>query len=268
MARRLAALVLLLVPLLAFVARPAVGAGSEAAPRALPQARSHTVPAAGWERIELPESGSRAWRYVPTSAAATVAAGERLPVVVFLHGSGSNPEEWRPYLNGPAEAAGVVVVAPAPADPFGWGIAEDTKTLDEAVERVAAELPVDRRRIALAGHSAGGAYALVVAYGTAGRWSAVFSFSAPFRNLLGLADPAYTPPARLWYGQQDPNFLSGHLSAIAAMLEHRGVDWQAETVAGLGHSGIRPQDLTDGFTFLAARRRPKFPNRLVPKRND
>lgn len=234
-------------------------------PAPKPRPRSHELSAAGWVRVELPAAGSHAWRYVPSSVT-PLARGERLPVVVFLHGSGASPAVWRPFLEAPAEAAGVVVIAPAPADPFGWGIAEDSATLDEAVERLAAEVPVDRRRVGLAGHSAGGAYALVLAYGTRDRFSAVFSFSAPFRNLLALADPVYTPPARLWYGEEDPNHLSGHFAAIAAMLEHRGVDWTAETVPGLGHSSIRRQDLAAGFAFLAAQRRPPFPNRLLPKR--
>lgn len=232
---------------------------------AKPHPRSHELPAAGWARVELPVSGTHAWRYVPASVA-PLERGERLPVVVFLHGSGASPEVWRPFLDEPAESSGVVVIAPAPADPFGWGIAEDSATVDEAVARVAAEVPVDRRRIGLAGHSAGGAYALVLAYGTRDRFNAVFSFAAPFRNLLALADPAYTPPARLWYGEEDPNYLSGHFAAIAAMLEHRDVDWTAETVPGLGHSSIRPEDLAEGFTFLAGARRPAFPNRLLPKR--
>lgn len=255
--RRLALLALIaLAPLAALLLATAP---ADAAPR------SHLVPAPGWQRVELPESGSRAWRYVPRSVQGAE-RGERLPVVVFLHGSGAGPESWRPFLEEPAEAAGVVVIAPAPADPFGWGIAEDSATVAEAVERVAAELPLDRRRIGLAGHSSGGAYALVLAYGTSGRFSGVFSFSAPFRNLLAVADPVYTPPARLWYGEQDPNYLSGRFAAIAAMLEHRRVEWEAETVPGRGHDGIRPQDLADGFTFLAAQRRPRPPNRLLPKR--
>lgn len=249
-----AALVLALL-----LAAPAGALGGTVGPR------SHAVPAAGWERVELPESGSRAWRYVPESVQGA-ARGAGLPAVVFLHGSGADPESWRPFLEAPAEAAGVVVIAPAPADPFGWGIAEDSATLAEAVDAVAEELPLDRRRVGLAGHSSGGAYALVLAYGTRGRFSGVFSFSAPFRNLLAVADSAYTPPARLWYGEQDPNYLSGHLAAIAAMLEHRDVAWEVETVPGLGHSGIRQQDLVSGFTFLAAQRRPRFPNRLLPKR--
>lgn len=227
--------------------------------------RNHAVPAAGWQRVELPDSGSRAWRYVPESVQGTE-RGERLPAVVFLHGSGADPESWRPFLEAPAEAAGVVVIAPAPADPFGWGIAEDSATVAEAVDVVAGELPLDRRRVGLAGHSSGGAYALVLAYGTSGRFSGVFAFSAPFRNLLAVADPAYTPPARLWYGEQDPNYLSGHLAAIAAMLEHRDVAWEVATTPDRGHNDIRQQDLTDGLTFLAAQRRPRFPNRLLPKR--
>lgn len=223
------------------------------------------LPAAGWARVELPETGTYAWRYLPGPARDAAGRGERLPCVLFLHGSGASPEGWRPFLQQPADAAGVVVIAPAPADPLGWGIAQDLATLDEAVDRVAADLPLDRRRIGLAGHSSGGAYAFFLAYETRERYSGVFSFSAPFRHVLEPADPEYVPPLRLWYGGDDPNYLGGHLTAIAAMMEHRGVPWEAEVVPGLGHSSIRQQDLVAGFEFLAAQRRPGH-NRLQPKR--
>lgn len=228
--------------------------GAEATPRAGEP---------GWRRLELPDAGSYAWRYLPPDLVGA-SDPEGHPVVVFLHGSGANPEIWRPFLDGPAEAAGVVVVAPAPSDPFGWGIGDDSATVAEAVERLGEELPIDRARVGLAGHSAGGAYAYFLAYETSGLYSGVFSFSAPFRYILGVADPEYTAPLRLWYGGEDPNFLSGHLSAITAMVEHRGIPWQAEVIPGLGHSDIRQADLEAGFAFLAAQSRPR-PNRLLPK---
>lgn len=215
--------------------------------------------------MELPETESRAWRYLPHSA-----TGGSLPVVVFLHGSGASPEAWRPFLEGPAEANGAVVIAPAPADPFGWGIADDSETVTEAIDRVDAELRLDpelrldRARIGLAGHSAGGAYAYFLAYSTRGGFSGVFSFSAPFRFVLGGLEPEYTAPLRLWYGALDPNYLGGHFAAIAAMVEHRNVPWEAEIIPGLGHNDVRQQDLTEGFAFLVAQRYP-VPNLLTPK---
>lgn len=222
------------------------------------------LPASGWVRVELPGAGSYAWRYLSASAREAGERGESLPAVVFLHGSGASPDAWRPFLEGPAEAAGVVVIAPAPADPIGWGVADDLATLDEAVERVAADLPLDRRRIGLAGHSSGGAYAYFLGYETRDRFSGVFSFSAPFRQILGTADPDYVPPLRLWYGRDDPNYFTGHYAAIAAMMEYRGIPWEAEIVPGLGHNSIRQEDLVAGFEFLAAQRRPAR-NRLLPK---
>ena len=217
------------------------------------------LPAPGWERVDLPGAGTYAWRYLPVSASPS----DPLPVVVFLHGSGATPELWRPFLSGPAEATGAVVIAPAPAD-LDWGLGDDQATISEALTRVGSELPLDRARIGLAGHSAGGAYAYFLAYETVGRFSAVFAFSAPFRFVLGVADPRYTAPLRLWYGTLDPNYLGGQFAAIALMMSNRGVPVDSRIVPGLGHDDIRQEDLTSGFAFLLAHRYP-LKNTLSPK---
>ena len=246
---------LVALALAAVVPSPAAGAA---------EAAGSAPPARGWHRVELPVAGSYAWFYLPES----VTPAALLPAVVFLHGSGASPEIWRPFLDGPAEDAGVVVIAPAPSDRFGWGIGDDTVTLREAIERVRAALgasfPLDRRRIGLAGHSSGGAYAYFVTYETAGRFAGVASFSAPFRHILGVADLRYTAPAFLWYGTADPNYAGGHFAAIAAMFDHRGIPWSSEIVPGLGHSDLRPQDLEQAFVFLAAQQYPEG-DVLVPK---
>jgi len=236
---------------------------------AVPGAAQPAGPAPGWHRVELPASASYAWWYLP----AAVAAGSPVPVVVFLHGSGATPEGWRPFLGGPAEDAGVVVIAPAASDPLGWGIADDTVTIDEAVDRVRGALgttfPLDPARIGLAGHSSGGAYAYFLTYETVGHYCGVASFSAPFRHILGVADPRYTAPLLLWYGTADPNYLGGHFAAIRAMMDHRGIPWQSTIVSGAGHSDIGRQDLADAFRFLAAQRYPVgitlLPKRLGPR---
>ena len=247
--------VLVTLALAAAASSPAIGATEAAGP---------TTPARGWHRVELPVAGSYAWFYLPES----VTPATLLPAVVFLHGSGASPEVWRPFLDGPAEDAGVVVIAPAPSDRFGWGIGDDTITIGEAVERVRAALgtsfPLDRRRIGLAGHSSGGAYAYFVTYETAGRFAGVASFSAPFRHILGVADLRYAAPAFLWYGTADPNYAGGHFAAISAMFDHRGIPWRSEIVPGLGHSDVRPQDLEQAFSFLAAQQYPEG-DVLVPK---
>lgn len=217
-------------------------------------------PSPGWERVELPGVGSYAWRYLPAAAPAS----GRLPAVVFLHGSGATPGQWRPFLEGPAEATGAVVIAPEAAQDREWGIGDDRATIAEALDRVGRELPLDPARIGLAGHSAGGAYAYFLTYETVGRFSAVLSFSAPFRFVLGVADPDYTAPLRLWYGTEDPNYQGGHYAAIAAMMASRGIPVDAVVVPGLGHSDVRQEDLTSGFAFLLAHRYPAR-NRLLPK---
>src|SRR4029079_13258225 len=107
----------------------------------------------GWKRVEIPSTGSYFLRYVPFNQDAGP-----MPVVIFLHGAGGAPEGYTGAVRAAAEQARVVLLLPKSATDLGWGLGEDEKAVDEALRLVSEELPVDRRHVAVAGHSAGGAY--------------------------------------------------------------------------------------------------------------
>lgn len=203
----------------------------------------------GWQRIDVPATRSFFWRYVPESLDRTRPA----PVVLFFHGAGSSPNPYRDLVSGAAERAGVVLALPRSSG-IGWGTATDNQTVAETLRLLGEELAVDASRIAVAGHSAGGAYSFRLAFGDP-RFSAAFSLASPF-IAVALTDPTYTPPVRMYYSTGDPNFTGGSYARLRAQWQALGVPWEEEVRAGHGHGDWPPESMEAGFLFLATRSRP------------
>lgn len=211
-------------------------------------AGAQTVP--GWRRVDVPATGSYLWRYVPKSLDASRPA----PLVLFLHGAGGGPEPYRNAVAVAAEKAGCLVAMPRSSG-VGWGTEADERTVAEAVRLVGDELVVDALRIAVGGHSAGGAYAYLLAY-AGSAYSAVFTLSAPWYPVASLADPAYTPPIRMYYGTTDPNYTGGAYEALKEQWSRLGVPWEEDVQPGFGHNSWPASSLANGFLFLVGHRRP------------
>jgi S-formylglutathione hydrolase FrmB len=189
----------------------------------------------------------------------------RRPILVFMHGRGAAPE----HLSGGAmlealDAAGPrapIVVVPYGGESYwhdradgGWG----SWITDEVVPAVARKYKVDRRRVALAGHSMGGFGALNLARLHPGRYCAAGGHSPALwqtggetaagafdgaedfarNDVIGVArnNPSAFRGARVWIdaGVQDP-FQPG-VQAMVAALRAGGIDVTAHTWAG-GHTG-------------------------------
>jgi pimeloyl-ACP methyl ester carboxylesterase len=204
----------------------------------------------GWHQLEVAETGQRVWQYVPYSVT------EPAPAVVFLHGAGSTPEAWRFLLQPVAEAAGAVLLLPKSESDLGWGPGRDRETVLGALELAAEAVALDPFRISVAGHSSGGAYAMVLTYASRSRFAGVLALGAPYRTILEVADPAYTAPLRLVYGDQDPNYYGPAFAALAEMLERLGAPWTLEILPGSGHGDVSAEALASGFTFLLEQRYP------------
>lgn len=203
--------------------------------------------AATWQRFEL-DSGTYARWYLPDAAP----ANEALPVVVFLHGAGSSPEIWFSFLTDLAESRSVVLLLPRSISTFGWGVGDDARSIDEALDRLDQTVEVDATRISIAGHSSGGSFAYV--FGLAGprRFAGIFSLSAPFRTVLARAQDGPSPPIRLYYGESDPNIQI--LAPLTDMLDRLGTPWEIDRQAGFGHNNFPATTLPSGFDFLLAQR--------------
>jgi len=208
-------------------------------------------PAPGWLRVEIPATGSYLWRYVPQNLDTSHPA----PLVLFLHGAGGTPDLYKNLVSGAAEKAGCVVAMPKSASDVGWGTGADEQTVSETIRLVQQELAVDERRIAIAGHSAGGAYAYLLAY-AGSQYSAVFTLSAPFYAVAALADPSYKPPIRMEYGTTDPNYTGGAYASLKAQWDRLGVAWEEDIEQGWSHNTWPKSSMANGFLFLAGKSRP------------
>ncbi len=207
------------------------------------------LPTAGWERRDIPSTGSYLFRYLPAGVDPT----KPLPVILFLHGAGGTPEDYQEYVRDAADTAGEVVVLPKSSSSVGWGLGSDDQTIAASLQLIEAELPVDAHRVAIAGHSAGGAYAYLLAYTTVSKYSAVFTLSAPKYTVSAVADPNYKAPIRMYYGTTDPNYTGGAEAALRAQWDALGISWQEDIRANFGHNVWPVQTMIDGFVFLAGK---------------
>lgn len=209
----------------------------------------------GWRRVEVEATGSYYWRYLPASFDRDHPA----PAIFFFHGSGGRPEGYKPFVIAAAEASRAVVILPKSERSIGWESDVDDRTVAECLRLVGGEIQLDRRRIAVAGHSAGGAYAILLAYTQVGKFSAAFSLASPFRLISEVADPAYKAPLRMYYGTTDLNYTGGAYAQLKAQWQRLGLTFEEEIRDGFGHSTWPDTTLPDGFRFLVAASYPQEP---------
>src|SRR6185503_14477626 len=189
---------------------------------------------------------SYALSYVPQS----LDQSQPAPVIVFLHGHGASPEGWQSILGPLAEEQGFVLVLPraeVKVDGYpAFGVGNDAGIVDASLRMVGERVTVDTRRIGLAGHSAGAAFALVLAYTTPARFCGVFALGSPYRTVAQLADPLHAPPLRFYYGELDPNYGSAY-PLLQTMFSSLGVAQQAEIAPGRNHTDVQTASLRAGF---------------------
>jgi phospholipase/carboxylesterase len=111
-------------------------------------------------------------------------AGVALPLVVLLHGAGSQPAGVLPILQDEAERRGILLLAPKSRE-YSWdiilgGFGPDIAVLDRLLTEVFEHVQVDPARIALAGFSDGASYALSVGLVNGELFSRILAFSPGF----------------------------------------------------------------------------------------
>lgn len=124
-------------------------------------------------------AGHSAALFVPSSIPDTA-----IPLVVLLHGAGSNASRILPILQTAAENQSFLVLAPQSLDTT-WdairgGFGSDVRAVDEALDFVFDAYPVDPERIAISGFSDGASYALSLGLVNGTLFSRILAFSPGF----------------------------------------------------------------------------------------
>jgi acetyl esterase/lipase len=206
--------------------------------------------APGWTRVEIPTTGSYFLLYVPAGLDTT----QPVPVILFFHGSGGTPDLYKIYVQSAADKAHCVLALPKSASDLGWGTGNDEQTVTETLRLVHGQVTVDDQRVALAGHSAGGAWAYLEAY-AASTYSAVFTLSASYYPVTALADPTYTPPIRMYYGTLDQNYALARPN-LEAQWARLGVPVEEDVQPGYYHDYWPDTSMLNGFLFAVSKSRP------------
>ena len=123
--------------------------------------------------------------YVPAEPAGSAAApGGLLPLLVLLHGAGSDAEGGLSLLTGLADEYGLVLMAPASRsgtwDAIRGGYEADVDHIDAGLRETFSAVGIDPERIGICGFSDGASYALGLGLANGDLFSTVIAFSPGF----------------------------------------------------------------------------------------
>lgn len=162
------------------------------------------------------------------------AEGERLPLVVYLHGSGGPLIAYQALLERWAVEGHFIIVSPA----FGignWQGEGGVAAIETARTFAEASLPVDASRVALVGLSNGGrGITRAVARDDARRWPTVIALSAVIE--VGVLTDAWKDrDVLLLHGEDDERIPLEAFAHFSHALEERGAHVTQKTWPGEDH---------------------------------
>ena len=167
------------------------------------------------------------------------------PLVVWFHGAGGNAARSLPGIQDVATRYGALLLVPSSAgstwDLLQGGLGRDVAALDAALAEVFSSCPVGR--VAFAGFSDGGSYALSLGLAHGDLAEAVLAFSPGF-----LAPPLLQGSPRCWvaHGTQDTVLPVDRCGRrVSEQLRRGGYDVRYEEFVG-GHV-VRPELLDEAF---------------------
>jgi len=127
------------------------------------------------------------------------------PLMVMLHGAG-NTGRGVAYMFPLADEFGVVVLAPDSRDEATWdvlltGYGPDVEFIGAALKHTSNRCNIDRKRMALGGHSDGASYSLSLGLGTGDTFGHVIAFSP---GVMKPAEVHGKPHIFISHGISDP----------------------------------------------------------------
>jgi len=199
--------------------------------------------------------------YVPTGYDATQPA----PLVVLLHGLGSNPKQVIGYdgIVDEAEKRGYVVVAPYGLNERGWygsrgkgkegpffGNAKDPENLGELSEKdvfhvlaiVEKELRIDGKRRFLTGHSMGGAGTVYLGATRKGMWAGLAPLAPALGGPMDLLEQLGSTPVYVVMGDKDRMVPVATVRKWVEEMKRLEVPVTYEEIAGGDHVRVISQN--------------------------
>jgi predicted esterase len=174
----------------------------------------------GIHRLNLDSGSKDSLLYVPKG----YKKGDAVPLVLLLHGAGSDARNGLLPLLPLADERGLLLVAPSCRgrtwDAVGDSSGRDVKFIDRTLEAVFAEHVVDRSHFACAGFSDGASYALSLGIANGFLFSHIIAFSPGFMVPPRFED---APEIFISHGTKDTVLSIDHCSRrIAPRLLQQG----------------------------------------------
>jgi phospholipase/carboxylesterase len=178
--------------------------------------------------------------------------GVPMPLVLMLHGAGGTGRRVS-YAFEIADDLGVIVLAPDSRHEATWdmllhGFGEDVQFIGAALKETYARCSVDRKRMAIAGHSDGASYALSLGIGTGETFGRIMAFSP------GVMQPIEVhgkPRIFISHGISDQVMPIDVTSRqFVPRLKKLGYDVTYREYEG--RHGVPPEVVREGFTWFAA----------------
>lgn len=189
----------------------------------------------------------------------TVRPGAAAPLLLLLHGSGRDGRSLVDPWKALAKTEGIILAAPNATDRAQWVLRDDSPYLfADVVDAVARAHPVDRRRIYLFGHSAGGIQSLMLGLLESEYFAAVAVHAGALPDssfdLIDYHDRKI--PFGIWVGANDRFFPVSAVEATKAAMEARGLSVRLEVIRNHTHDYYgRARDINrDVWAFLGQHR--------------
>jgi len=173
------------------------------------------------------------------------------PLVLMFHGAGGTGRAVS-YTFEIADQLGVIVLAPDSRDEATWdmlvgGFGPDVEFIGAALKDTYARCSVDRKRMAVAGHSDGASYSLSLGIGTGDTFGAIMAFSP------GVMQPIEVhgkPRIFISHGTSDQVMPIDVTSrAFVPRLKKLGYDVTYREYEG--RHGVPPEVVREGFNWFA-----------------
>lgn len=150
-------------------------------------------------------------------------------LMLLLHGSGGHAHHGVELLQTLADAAGIILVAPA-SKFYTWsevphGVGRDARTVNRALDYVFTNYAIDASRISIAGFSDGASYAMTLGLLNGDLFKHVIAFSPRFVAAPDPQDTRRHPQFFISHGMRDEVMpISTATQRIVAPLERAGVN--------------------------------------------